>query len=135
MGPDLDDQHTSTMFWKLFKYISGENEDQRKIAMTVPVSISQQKRRDEFEQEMCFYIGEEHQEKTPNPTDPNIYLTTRPEMTIYTRTLGGWMKNQKWTTEETELRELVKTKGLKADENIFSKNGYDAPMKFMNRRN
>ena len=38
-----------------------------------------------MEQEMSFYVDTKHQENPPKPNNPNLYITNRPEMTVYTR--------------------------------------------------
>merc|ERR1712228_1151906 len=47
----------SKNFWKLFRYIQGENKDQQKIEMTVPVTTKMQLSEDGMmTKNMCFYI-------------------------------------------------------------------------------
>ena len=57
-----------------------------KIPMTVPVSmLNKQLDEETMEQEMSFYVDANHQENPPKPNNPNLYITTRPELTVYTR--------------------------------------------------
>ncbi len=54
--------------------------------MTVPVSMRNQMMDDDtMEQEMCFYIDSKHQEDPPKPNNPDVYVSTRPELVVYTR--------------------------------------------------
>ena len=54
--------------------------------MTVPVSmLNKQVDEETMEQEMSFYVDANHQENPPKPNNPNLYITTRPELTVYTR--------------------------------------------------
>ena len=63
-------------FRKLFKYISGENKNSEKIAMTVPVT--QTKKDDQMF--MQFYLPSKfNKETTPLPNNPELEITTIPE--------------------------------------------------------
>merc|ERR1719266_1940766 len=70
------------MFHKLYQYITGSNSENENIDMTTPVSTKWDKTGDHEE---CFYLNKEHQLNPPNPTSPDVYIVTRPAMTIYTR--------------------------------------------------
>ncbi len=50
--------------------------------MTAPVIT---KVEPEDKQMMCFYLGADHQESAPVPTNPQVTLETLPEMTVYVR--------------------------------------------------
>ena len=63
-------------FRKLFKYISGENNNSEKIAMTIPVT--QTKKDDQMF--MQFYLPSKfNRETTPIPNNPDLEITTIPE--------------------------------------------------------
>mgnify|MGYP001498635309 FL=1 len=63
-------------FRKLFKYISGENKNSEKIAMTVPVT--QTKKDDQMF--MQFYLPSKfNKETTPIPNNPDLEITTIPK--------------------------------------------------------
>ncbi len=63
-------------FRKLFKYISGENKNSEKIAMTVPVT--QTKKDDQMF--MQFYLPSKfNRETTPIPNNPDLEITTIPK--------------------------------------------------------
>ena len=54
--------------------------------MTIPVSSYMTKTPEgEMTQEMSFFIGAEHQQNVPEPTDKDVYITERPRMVIITR--------------------------------------------------
>ncbi len=56
------------------------------IKMTVPVSTMRTPKQANIEErEMCFYLPEAHQANPPQPTEPEVYLVNRPEITVYTR--------------------------------------------------
>ena len=70
----------------LFRYISGENDANTKINMTIPVSSKWKKlQNNSFEKEMCFYLDETYQSNPPQPTNSEVYIVNRPAMTVYTR--------------------------------------------------
>jgi len=124
------------MFMSLFNYITGKNETAAKIPMTVPVSmLNKQVDEETMEQEMSFYVDAKHQENPPKPNNPKLYITTRSEMSVYTRTVGGFMNESKWKKELEELDKLIEEKNLKTDKSHYYTNGYDAPYKMWNRRN
>ena len=82
------DAASSTMFWKLFNYISGQNDKKIKIPMTAPVSILIDPGAGpncESTFSMAFYIPAEFQEDTPRPTDPDVSIEERDEITVYAR--------------------------------------------------
>ena len=135
---------------KMFRYISGANEGNVEIEMTIPVST---KWRGDV-REMCFYLDEAHQANPPTPTDPAVYIVTRPAMNVYTRygsgsitesvfkytqliyrRVGGYMSDSKWQDEATSLEALIRSNGLDVDTEEFYVNGYNSPMQFWNRRN
>jgi len=63
-------------FRKLFKYISGENKNSEKIAMTIPVT--QTKNNDQMF--MQFYLPSKfNRETTPLPNNPELEISTIPE--------------------------------------------------------
>ena len=81
-----DGQHDSGMFMTLFKYITGANAESENIDMTTPVSTKWTRiDAESSEHEMCFYLNKAHQENPPKPTNANVFIENRPEMTIYTR--------------------------------------------------
>jgi hypothetical protein len=60
-------------FRKLFNYISGENKNSEKIAMTIPVTQTKK----DGELFMQFYLPSKfNKETTPIPTNPDLEITT-----------------------------------------------------------
>ena len=63
-------------FRKLFKYISGENKNSEKIAMTIPVTQT----KNNNQMFMQFYLPSKfNRETTPLPNNPELEITTIPE--------------------------------------------------------
>eukprot|EP00088_Acartia_fossae_P010143 TRINITY_DN1500_c0_g1_i1.p1 TRINITY_DN1500_c0_g1~~TRINITY_DN1500_c0_g1_i1.p1 ORF type:complete len:207 (-),score=32.05 TRINITY_DN1500_c0_g1_i1:198-818(-) len=122
-----------TMFWRLFGYINGENSEERKMPMTVPVTTKVQGD-GPVELEMCFFLNEVEQANPPQPTNSEVYIQSA-SRTIYTRTIGGYMNTYLWKQEASSLKEKLTELGLSFDTSSYWKVGYDAPFKFWNRRN
>ena len=67
-----------------------------KIPMTVPVSMDNVRlNEDTMEMEMSFYIDAKNQENPPKPNNPALYISTRPEMTVYTRYIPSKLFSRK----------------------------------------
>lgn len=124
------------MFMMLFRYISGANVGNKEIKMTVPVSTKWTQIDDSsFEKEMCFYLDEAHQANPPQPTNPQVYIVNRPQMTVYTRRVGGYMNDNDWRQESNNMDAMLESNNLNADNQVYYVNGYNSPMQFWNRRN
>ncbi|XP_042875071.1 heme-binding protein 2-like [Penaeus japonicus] len=127
-----------TSFMKLFGYITGENEMGYTINMTAPVTMMED-RVDAVTNryQMCFYIPAAHQMEPPMPTEPGVYIETRPRLTVATRTFGGWVtKMRGWLVHKKALEADLKAAGEQGvDYSRFYGAGYDSPMKYDNRRN
>ena len=55
--------------------------------MTIPVStwVDASVEGEEGSREMCFFLGEQHQQNPPKPTNELVYFKERPAMTVFTR--------------------------------------------------
>ena len=82
------DAASSTMFWKLFNYISGQNDKQEKIPMTAPVSVLIEPGSGpncESTFTMAFYIPSAFQDNPPKPDNPDVSIEERPEFKAFSR--------------------------------------------------
>jgi SOUL heme-binding protein len=82
------DDSMSFMFRKLFNYISGHNDQNIKIEMTVPVSVYIEPGAGpncESKFTMAFYIPAIHQQSPPIPSDSTVSIEERPEFTALAR--------------------------------------------------
>ncbi|RXN06255.1 kinesin KIF25 [Labeo rohita] len=132
------DSALSTGFRRLFKYIQGNNEKKSKVEMTAPVSCLIEPGAGpacESTFTVSFYIPEEHQADPPKPTDPDVFIENRKELTVFVRTFGGFANSESCRAELLNLIESLKRDGMKFKEAPFYRAGYDSPFKLTNRRN
>merc|ERR1711997_662275 len=118
-------QTPNKSFMKLFGYISGANEEEENEEGG-PL----------MKEEMGFYVPTSHQESPPKPKG-EVTIVTRPEMTVFVRTFGGFAKDNGWEKQRDQL--MASLRGREDFEAINTKEyyrvGYDAPFKFWNRKN
>lgn len=67
---NVDDPDIQNGFGTLFRYISSNNEEKKKINMTVPVIEEMTDKR----LKMAFVVPKEHWKKIPRPNDPNLSI-------------------------------------------------------------
>ncbi|XP_056422633.1 heme-binding protein 2 [Hyla sarda] len=132
------DSAISTGFMRLFGYIQGNNEKKEKVEMTAPVTTYIEPGAGpacESTITVSFYIPPEHQENPPKPTESNVFVTERPQMTVYVRTFGGFTNGAKNQEQILQLSECLRRDGKQFDENNIYTAGYDSPFKLLNRHN
>ncbi|XP_013389351.1 heme-binding protein 2-like [Lingula anatina] len=127
---------TTTMFWRLFRYISGQNQPKTKVAMTAPVLtkiVPGQGPACESNFTMHFFIPAT-ETNPPQPTDPKVSLSTLKSMKVYVRAFGGFPKEEIWTSEAQKLAQAINDNSLFYSDFWFTA-GYDGPSKIINRHN
>ncbi|KAK3875157.1 hypothetical protein Pcinc_019950, partial [Petrolisthes cinctipes] len=109
-----NDINLGPLFWRLFEYISGNNEGNISIPMTVPVATEVKFQEDNSkEYTMCFFIGEPHQSNPPNPANTAVFLQDRPATRVLTRRVGGYMRSESaWMEEAGSLAVLLQEHGV-----------------------
>merc|ERR1711978_769982 len=112
------------MFQKLYQYIAGANSENENIDMTTPVST---KWDNIGIHEECFYLNKEHQLNPPKPTSPDVYIVTRPAMTIFTRKISHRMSQQDWMAESSALDKMITSLGFEVRSDEIYINGYSDP--------
>ena len=134
-------------FGRLFKYISGDNKSQQKVAMTSPVGqVSSGEKID-----MTSPVGQEKAgedwavsfmmpasftlETLPEPVDPNVFIRAVPARHIAAvRYSGGW-NEEKYLKNKARLEGWVKKMSFKMDGDVIWAR-YDPPfMPWFFRRN
>lgn len=127
----------NSLFWRLFQYISGHNHNSEYIAMTVPVTteFTIQSASDKT-YTMCYYLGLQHQDDPPAPLNSQVFIQERPQMTVLTRTVGGYLTSESdWMEEAGKLAAVIQENGETVSLNHMYWAGYDSPWKFWSRRN
>lgn len=121
----------SSGFRSLFRYISGSNDSQTKIAMTTPVHMDKSKQGGSME----FVLPKKYNpESTPFPNEPQVkvYLSK-----------GGYYASMRYSGYTSEAKEDKITEQLKAslEQEGIKITGtpkvfvYNSPYNFINRRN
>lgn len=117
-------------FRVLAGYIFGDNDANKKIAMTAPVSM-------EFDDSitMRFMVPSDFQlSDLPNPNDENIKFETLPGEKMAAIRFGGWASDYKIEAYQEELRKTLDKAHIEYNE-PFIYFGYDSPYNLINRRN
>lgn len=111
-------------FRRLFRYISGDNRAQAKIAMTAPVVQEAASRKiamtapvvqeaDEEGWRVAFVLPAEFSwETAPLPTDSRVALRLVPERTVAALRFSGTWGEERFAEHERRLRALIAEHGL-----------------------
>merc|ERR1712182_43405 len=132
------DEAGSEAFMRLFRYISGANERNQKIEMTVPVLASVQPGQGPFCKENFtyhFYLPREFQKDPPKPTDPRVTNVEVDALNVAVLSYPGWSNENKVISHGKELFEFLKQDNVTyTSENYFTA-GYDSPFRLTDRHN
>ncbi len=130
LNTDTYDKTSGTGFRVLAGYIFGGNEENKKIAMTSPVSMEL-----DDTSKMSFLVPAGlKMEDMPKPTNKDIYFETKEAKIMAAIEFGGWADDAKIESYKKKLvGELLKN-------NIqfigkFAYLGYNPPFDLINRRN
>lgn len=116
-------------FGKLFRYISGSNESEEKIAMTAPVYMNEDK------SEMAFVMPlDVHHRGAPEPMGKNVSLRITEPRYVAAIRYGGYTNASKEATHTKRLMKALEDNSIEA-KGAVEFLGYDSPYKFYNRRN
>ncbi len=126
----LDAQGRDGSFMKLFRYISGANESEKKISMTTPVFMENDK--EESAVQMGFVMPKDIAiEGVPAPTGEGVDVCKRAGGRFAVLRFSGHLNAKAAKESEAKLRTWMATKGLVADDSIQSSGvetaGYDPP--------
>ncbi|KAK7101865.1 heme-binding protein 2-like [Littorina saxatilis] len=128
---------TTEGFYRLFAFISGENDKSTKVDMTAPVTTWVDPGAGpncESSFTVSFYIPTEHQEDPPKPTNPLVFIEDRPEFTAYVTKFGGFANDETWVQKAVELGNAIGDHSKFNDEQYYTA-GYDPPFKPFGRTN
>jgi hypothetical protein len=111
----------STVFYPLFQYISGNNDKNTKIGMTVPVIIQETGDDSSVKRTMSFIMSPSRftsSDQLPRANDENIEIVEQAnthDMAYITFNMS--MSTEKNTTKEKELREAAAQDGIQLSTN------------------
>lgn len=131
-----------SMFWTLYKYITGENDRELEIEMTAPVLMTFKNAATELitrdsnvEMSMNFYVPKINQDNTPVPTDSNVTIVVVPPIEVAVIRFGGWAYTNDYIRYRDRLIKNLGTEAENYDHTFMIAAGYDSPYNFINRRN
>merc|ERR1711893_204715 len=125
------------MFWKLFQYISGANENEETLDMTTPVLTKVEPGSGMFSMTTftrSFYIEYGRQDSAPAPTADDVFLETLPAINVYVKSFSGYASSDDYERNANELYEMIGDASLIQDDTWFAA-GYDSPYQPFNRHN
>jgi len=125
----LESQGRDGSFMKLFRYISGANENKQKISMTTPVFMGNDS---ESTVQMGFVMPKDVAEAgVPKPTGEQVDLRKRPGGRFAVVRFAGQLNEKSSKDAESKLRDWMKSKGLNAEDSnegiSVETAGYDPP--------
>jgi hypothetical protein len=121
---------SSQGFSVLAGYIFGGNEENKKIAMTSPVSMSL-----EDSMTMMFMVPKNFKkEDLPKPNQSQIEFKEEPAKKMAVVTFGGWANDKKIEDYKNQLIKALDKEGISYT-NRFYFFGYNAPYEAINRKN
>ncbi|GBM12532.1 hypothetical protein AVEN_188701-1 [Araneus ventricosus] len=122
-------------FMKLFRYISGANDREEKINMTVPVRMKATPSGEEVIHEMSFMVPRVFADNPPNPTDKEITVNKEGPRMYAVRTFSGYAwRHATWLEEAEKLKNSLLDDDT-VDKTEFYEVGYDPPFQLFDRRN
>ena len=111
-------------------YIFGDNDKNKKIAMTSPVAMSL-----EDSATMMFMVPREFDKKTlPKPNQSQINFVEEPAKKIAAISFTGWANDEKIEKYQEKLKLVLETENISYT-NQFYFFGYNPPYEIFNRKN
>lgn len=121
---------SSKGFSILAGYIFGGNEENEKISMTSPVSMSL-----EDSMTMMFLVPQKYEKsKLPKPNQSSIEFREEPSKRMAAISFGGWANDEKIEEYKKKLKKALELEGISYT-NKFYFFGYNAPYEVFNRKN
>ncbi|XP_053194882.1 heme-binding protein 2 [Scomber japonicus] len=124
-------------FRRLFQYITGANENGKKIDMTAPVLVKMVDKRfwEMGVYTMSFLLPADHQMNPPKPTDDKVYIEQMPDTKVYVRSYGGWMTSMSDSNNAKSLSSALNSVSAEYKRGFHYAAGYNSPMTMFNRHN
>lgn len=128
---NASDPEIAKGFRTLFKYISDDNKENKKISMTVPVI---QEATEEMKK-MAFVVPGKFGEQAPEPNNPNLKVKKFEEGLFGSIRYSGLSNESKESEMKNRLEEWIRKKGYQRESNYMVAS-YNAPFTLpMLRRN
>ena len=130
------------MFFSLFNYISGANNNKQKIEMTAPVLMqyaskdnTKINKNSAVSVSMNFYIPSKFKNNTPQPTSNGVFIREIPETIVAVSRFGGYAKIDDFITNRDALLKALGSDSKNFDAVNMITAGYDSPFMIFFRRN
>lgn len=121
----MDSQGRDGSFMRLFRYISGANKDDQKIAMTTPVFMEGEIGKSDVS--MGFVMPKEvTNEGVPDPKSDGVRIRRREGGRFAVIRFSGRLDSERAKQHEAKLRVWMKARGLEGDATAEAA-GYDPP--------
>ncbi|XP_019644081.1 PREDICTED: heme-binding protein 2-like [Branchiostoma belcheri] len=126
----------SAGFGKLFQYISGNNKDQAKIPMTVPVLTKVKPGQgSSTDFTVSFFVPFADQTSPPEPSDPTVFTNPLPQMTAYVRYFSGYAHDGDWANNAAALAQSLDNATVSYHKDFYYTAGYNSPFQPTDRHN
>jgi len=125
-------------FARLFEYISGANEDSKKLKMTSPVATKISLGTDmqpTGNYSVAFYVPVDFQGKAPKPTSNDVCVVSVGKKTVYVSSFGGFATEGKLLEEAATLGKALVADGYDVSTDGFLFASYDPPYRLTGRHN
>lgn len=132
------DSAIQTGFTKLNGYIQGKNEKEMKIKLTAPVTSFVEPGSGPFSEStitISLYIPSEQQHDPPRPSESDVFIEDRAEMTVFVRSFDGFSSGQKNQEQLLTLANILREEGKVFNEKVFYTAGYSSPFRLLDRNN
>jgi len=121
----FESQGDDGSFVRLFRYISGANDSEQKVAMTTPVFMDSDTR--DGQGKMGFVIPKKvAEQRVPEPSNDGVQIRKRIGGKFAVIRFAGRMNQETVATAEDKLRNWMKKNGLNGVGDVESA-GYDPP--------
>ena len=126
---------TESGFQLLFDYISGQNSASEKVPMTAPVAVQVLPGKEPSNYTVHFFVPYAYQANTPTPTNPNVFLTSLPELTAYVYQYGGFQTDDSISKYAADLEGYLKRDKVNYVPGVYLTGSYDPPYRIIDRHN
>ncbi|GAA47672.1 heme-binding protein 2 [Clonorchis sinensis] len=129
---------SSSGFSKLFKYISGNNFKEQKIAMTRPVLVEikpNPRSTSDRLYKMGFYMSANDCPSPPMPKDSSVFIEHRQPLKVYSRVYSGFSDEDKMNKELKRLASSLNRIGKSYQTDVYFSASYASPFQLFYRRN